>query len=171
MQVILLERIEKLGSIGSVVKVTDGFARNFLLPRGKAIRATNSNLEKFEKQRAEVEKQNAENKAKAEGLVEKVSGKAAVIIRQAGEDGRLYGSVTARDIAQAITDATSVNVDYHMVHLQTKFKEIGIYQIDVLLHPEVKVAVSLNIARSDEEAKAANAKAEKSDKAEKKAAE
>lgn len=155
MQVILLERVERLGVIGEVVTVKNGYARNFLLPRKKAIRATESNIVIVEQRKAELEAENAAKKAVAEKMVAKINGLMVNLIRQAGEDGRLYGSVTARDIANAISQSGKAEVAYDMIVLNSKFKEIGIYAIDVMLHPEVKAMVSLNIARSEEEAKVA----------------
>ncbi len=155
MQVILLEKVERLGAIGDVVTVKNGFARNFLLPRKKAIRATESNVQIVEQRKAELEAENAAKKAAAEKMVAKINGLMVNLIRQAGEDGRLYGSVTSRDIANAITQTGKADIAYDMVILNSKFKEIGIYPIDVMLHAEVKAMVSLNIARSEEEAKVA----------------
>jgi large subunit ribosomal protein L9 len=158
MQVILLEKVGKFGNIGSVVTVKDGYARNYLLPRKKAIRATRTNIEYFEKKRAELEADNAAKRLEAESISEKLNGIAIVLIRQAGDDGRLYGSVTGRDIARAITDKTQVEVESECIILSNKVKEIGIYNVDVALHPEVSVTVSLNVARSDNEAKSAHKK-------------
>lgn len=155
MQVILLEKVERLGAIGDVVTVKNGFARNFLLPRKKAIRATESNVQIVEQRKAELEAENAAKKAAAEKMVAKINGLMVNLIRQAGEDGRLYGSVTSRDIANAITQTGKADIAYDMIILNNKFKEIGIYPIDVMLHAEVKAMVSLNIARSEEEAKVA----------------
>ncbi len=155
MQVILLEKVERLGVIGDVVTVKNGFARNFLLPRKKAIRATESNIQIVEQKKAELEAENAAKKAAAEKMVAKINGLMVNLIRQAGEDGRLYGSVTSRDIANAINQTGKAEIAYDMIILNSKFKEIGIYPIDVMLHAEVKAMISLNIARSEEEAKVA----------------
>ncbi len=155
MQVILLERVERLGSIGSVVNVKNGYARNFLFPRKKAIRATEANVKVVELRKAELEAENAAKKAAAEKMVSKINGLMVNLIRQAGEDGRLYGSVTSRDIANAIAQTGKAEVAYDMIVLNSKFKELGIYPVDVMLHSEVKAVISLNIARSEEEAKVA----------------
>lgn len=170
MQVILTEKVDRLGNVGDVVRVKDGFARNFLLPRRKAIRATESNLKVFEVRRAELEKANAERKALAEKMSEKVEGIVVNLIRQASEEGRLYGSVTARDIAEAVANTSKQQVNAEMIVLNSKFKEIGMYDLQVVLHPDVKCKVSLNIARSEEEANVAKkAAASEAAKEEKKA--
>jgi large subunit ribosomal protein L9 len=155
MQVILLEKVERLGSIGQIVDVKNGYARNFLFPRKKAIRATEANVKVVELRKAELEAENAAKKAAAEKMVAKINGLMVNLIRQAGEDGRLYGSVTARDIANAIAQTGKAEVAYDMIVLNSKFKELGIYPVDVMLHSEVKAVISLNIARSEEEAKVA----------------
>lgn len=155
MQVILTERVERLGNIGDVVRVKDGFARNFLLPRKKAIRATEPNLKAFEARRAELEKVNNERKEAATKILDKVQGANVNLIRQASEEGRLYGSVTARDISEAATRVTKQEIHPDMIVLNSKFKTIGIYEVIVILHPDVKASISLNIARSEEEAKVA----------------
>jgi large subunit ribosomal protein L9 len=159
MQVILLEKVGKWGNIGSVVTVKDGFARNYLFPRNKAIRATKNNLVKIEARRAELEQENQARKAAAEKSSEAISGMNIVIIRQAGEDGRLYGSITARDVARALSDKAKQEIDSEAVSIPVKIKEIGIYNLEIALHPDVKVFISLNVARSDDEAKAAIKKA------------
>lgn len=159
MQVILLEKVGKWGNIGSVVTVKDGFARNYLFPRNKAIRATKNNLVKIETRRAELEQENQARKAAAEKSSEAISGMNIVIIRQAGEDGRLYGSITARDVARALSDKAKQEIDSEAVSIPVKIKEIGIYNLEIALHPDVKVFISLNVARSDDEAKAAIKKA------------
>lgn len=170
MQVILTEKVDRLGNIGDVVRVKDGFARNFLLPRRKAIRATESNLKVFEVRRAELEKANAERKALAEKISEKVEGIVVNLIRQASEEGRLYGSVTARDIAEAVAKTSKQEISAEMIVLNLKFKEIGMHDLQVALHPDVKCKVSLNIARSEEEANVAKkAAASEASKEEKKA--
>lgn len=158
MQVILLEKVGKFGNIGSVVTVKDGYARNYLLPRKKAIRATRTNIEYFERRREELELDNATKKAEAETLSAKLNGMTIILIRQAGDDGRLYGSVTGRDISRAIAEKAEVEVESEYIILGNKVKEIGIYTVTVALHPEVSVAISLNVARSDNEAKSAHKK-------------
>ena len=152
MDVILLQRIESLGQMGDVVKVKPGFARNYLLPQKKAMRATKENMAFFEKQRAQLEAQNLKQRADAEAVAAKMGDKfAVVIIRQAGESGMLYGSVSTRDIADAIT-AGGVTVERNQVILDKAIKMLGLTDIKVQLHPEVRVAVSLNVARTVEEA-------------------
>lgn len=151
-EVILLQRIERLGQMGDVVKVKPGFARNFLLPQRKALRATKENLAYFEGQRKVLEAQNLKDKQEAEKVSKKLDGQKFVIIRQAAEGGQLYGSVSARDIADAITK-TGVQVGRSQVNVNQAFKTIGLFPTTVQLHPEVKVQVTLNIARSEEEAK------------------
>lgn len=152
MQVILIERVAKLGQIGDVVRVRSGFARNFLLPQGKALRATKENKEKFEAMKSELVAKNAEKKSGAEGLAHKLNGQSFVLVRQAGETGQLYGSVTARDIAQALTDG-GFNVARQHIVLNTPIKGIGLHTLPVELHPEVEVKITVNVARSEEEAK------------------
>ncbi len=154
MEVILLERISRLGQMGDTVKVKDGFARNFLLPQGKALRANEANKAKFEAQRATLEARNAENRKGSEAEAKKLDGKTFVIIRQAGESGQLYGSVSPRDIAEAAAAETGVSVHRNHVELNTPIKTIGLYQVDVSLHPEVTVKVTVNVARSADEAAA-----------------
>jgi len=150
-EVILMERIERLGSMGDVVKVKPGFARNFLLPHKKALRATKSNLELFEKQRAELEAKNATLRVEAEAAAVKMDGLKVVIIRQASEMGMLFGSVTARDVADVAKQAGYV-VDRSMVQIDTPIKMLGLFPVKVKLHPEVIVKVTVNVARSAEEA-------------------
>ena len=152
MQVILLERIEKLGNMGDVVTVKDGYARNFLLPQGKALRATKANLERFEREREELERKNAEARAAAEKDAEKIEGATLVLIRQAGEMGQLYGSVTTRDIANALKEEFGVEVVRNQVQLDRPIKIIGLHDVIVRLHPEVSVTVTLNVARNEDEA-------------------
>jgi len=152
MQVILIERVAKLGQIGDVVRVRSGYARNFLLPQGKALRATKENKEKFETMKSELVAKNAEKKTGAEGLAHKLNGQSFVLVRQAGETGQLYGSVTARDIAQALADG-GFNVARQHIVLNTPIKGIGLHAVPVELHPEVEVKVTVNVARSEEEAK------------------
>lgn len=151
MEVILLERVAKLGQMGETVRVKDGFARNFLLPRGKALRATEANKKRFETQRSQLEARNLEAKGEAEKVGAKVDGKTYVIIRQAGESGQLYGSVSTRDVADAIT-AGGVSVNRTQVVIQTPIKTLGLHAVPVRLHPEVEVKVTVNVARSAEEA-------------------
>ena len=151
MKVILLERVERLGALGDTVTVKDGFARNFLLPRQKALRATSSNLKVFEAQRAQLEQRNASARADSEKAGEKLDGSSYVLIRQAGESGQLYGSVSARDVADAI-NAEGGKVERSMVVLDTPIKTLGVHTIKVRLHAEVTVSVKINIARSTDEA-------------------
>jgi large subunit ribosomal protein L9 len=151
MKVILLERVERLGGLGDVVQVKDGFARNFLLPRNKALRANSNNLKVFEGQRAEIESRNAKAREAASGAGEKLDGSTYVLIRQAGESGQLYGSVSGRDVAEAI-NAEGGKVDRSMVVLDKPIKTLGVHEIKVKLHAEVTVTVSINIARSADEA-------------------
>jgi large subunit ribosomal protein L9 len=150
-EVILLERIDRLGQLGQVVKVRPGFARNFLLPQNKAMRATKANLEHFEKERAGIEARNADDRAKAEMLAKKMDKMKLVIIRQASESGQLYGSVSARDIADAAKQTQS-SVERSMVYIDAPIKTLGLFPIKIKLHPEVSVTVTINIARSVEEA-------------------
>ncbi len=154
MQVILIESVDKLGKVGEIVAVADGFGRNYLLPRKKAIRATKSNITYFEQQRAIIEEENLKKKQDAEDLSKKLEGVAITIVRQAAEDGRLYGSVTSRDIVYAIKVASGIEVPYDHVILNSKFKGIGIYEVFLNLHAEVKGKVLLSIARTEEEGKA-----------------
>lgn len=151
MQVILLERIGRLGQMGDLVTVKDGFARNYLLPQGKALRATKANQERFERERAQLEARNLEMKGEAEKVSEKLSGQIFTIIRQAGETGHLYGSVAARDIAEAVT-AGGFSVDRRQVKLDRPIKVLGLQEVAITLHPEVSPVVVVNIARSEEEA-------------------
>jgi large subunit ribosomal protein L9 len=150
-QVILLERVEKLGQMGQVVDVRPGFARNFLLPQKKALRATKDNLAYFEKQRTQLEAQNLTRKAEAEQVAQKLDGLRVIVIRQAGESGQLYGSVTARDIAQAVTEA-GFTVSRGQLVLEKAIKALGLHKQRVVLHPEVSVSVTVNVAQSVEEA-------------------
>jgi large subunit ribosomal protein L9 len=152
MKVILLERVEGKGALGDVVTVKDGYARNFLLPRAKALRANNANLKVFEGQRAEIEARNAKAKDAAGQSGEKLDGAAYILIRQAGESGQLYGSVAGRDVADAVNEAGGAKVDRAMVVLDKPIKTLGLHEVKVRLHPEVTVTVTLNIARSQDEA-------------------
>lgn len=151
MQVILLQRIGKLGQMGDVVSVKDGFARNFLLPQKKALRATDENRKAFEGQRAQLEANNLEQKKEAEAVAAKLDGKSFVSIRSAGDTGQLYGSVSTRDIADVVT-AGGFTVDRRQIVLDRPIKTLGLHAIRVALHPEVVVQVTLNVARSTDEA-------------------
>lgn len=153
MDVILLERVENLGNLGEKVRVKPGYARNFLLPQGKALRATADNIAYFETQRAALEKLNVEKRTEAEKIAKKLEGLKVSMIRNASEGGQLYGSVTARDIADAINEAGKLDISRSMVVVNVAFKNIGLVEVPVVLHPEVKVNVVINIARSAEEAK------------------
>jgi large subunit ribosomal protein L9 len=150
-ELILLQRVEKLGQMGDVVKVKPGFARNFLLPQKKALRANKDNLAIFEKQRAQLEAQNLKRREEAERVAERVGGLSVVIIRQAGESGSLYGSVSARDISDACT-AAGLTIDRQQVILEHPIKTLGLAKVTVALHPEVSIPVTVNVARSPEEA-------------------
>src|SRR5580704_6020699 len=151
MQVILLERVEKLGQMGDVVKVKDGFARNFLLPKKKALRATKSNRTFFETQKVQLETRNLERKAEAEAVAKKLEGKTFVLLRQAGDRGQLYGSVSPRDIADLIS-AGGFSIARTQIPLDKAIKAIGLVSVDIVLHPEVRVHVTLNVARTNDEA-------------------
>ena len=150
-ELILLQRVEKLGQMGERVKVKPGFARNYLLPEKKAIRASKDNLARFEGQRAQLEAQNLKRKEEAERVAERVSGLSVVVIRQAGEGGSLYGSVSARDISDAAT-AAGLSITRQQVVLEHPIKSLGLTQVRVMLHPEVSIPVTVNIARTPEEA-------------------
>ena len=151
MKVILLERVERLGVLGDVVNVKDGFARNFLLPRSKALRATSANLKVFEGQRADIEVRNNKAREQAEAAGSKLDGTSYVLIRQAGETGQLYGSVSGRDVAD-IVNAEDGKIDRAMVVLDKPIKTLGVHPVKVKLHAEVAVTVNINIARSQDEA-------------------
>jgi large subunit ribosomal protein L9 len=151
MQVILLERIGRLGQMGDVVNVKNGYARNFLLPQKKALRATKENLARFEKDRAQLEARDLELKKDAQAVAAKLDGKSFVAIRQAGDTGQLYGSVTTRDIAEIVT-AGGFSIDRRQIVLDRPIKTLGIHPTRVALHPEVIVQVSLNVARTEDEA-------------------
>ncbi len=153
MQVILLERVPKLGHMGEIVKVKDGFARNFLLPNHKALRATEANKAKFERDRSTLEARNTDARIAAEVEAKNIDGKTYVIIRQAGEGGHLYGSVSPRDIADA-ADAMGAHINKNHVHLSAPIKSIGVYEVEVAPHPEVTVKIKVNVARSPDEAAA-----------------
>lgn len=151
MEVILLERVGKLGQMGDVVRVKDGFARNFLLPRGKALRASADNKARFEGMKAELEKKNLESKGEAGKLAGKIDGKSYVVLRQASEAGQLFGSVTTRDIARLLND-DGAEVERSQVAINAPIKTIGQYKIPLALHPEIEVSVTVVVARSADEA-------------------
>jgi len=151
MEVILLERIEKLGTIGDVVKVKNGYARNFLLPRGKALRANESNRKVFEANREKIEATNAERRSGAEADAKKIDGAKVQLIRQASNTGQLYGSVSARDLAEAL-DTAGYKVAKNQIVLDKPIKAIGVQEVKIQLHPEVSVTITVNVARSPEEA-------------------
>ncbi len=152
MEVILLERIEKLGQMGDLVKVKDGFARNYLLPQHKALRATQANRERFESERSQLEADNLSRRTEAEAVAEKMDGLAVIMVRQAGDTGQLYGSVNARDIADGVTDA-GFTLERRQVAMDRVIKTLGLHPIKIVLHPEVSLTVTANVARSEEEAK------------------
>ncbi|MCA0044683.1 50S ribosomal protein L9 [Celeribacter litoreus] len=151
MEVILLERVAKLGQMGDVVSVKDGYARNFLLPQEKALRASDANIKAFEAQKAQLEARNLETKKEAAALAEKLEGQKFVVIRSASDSGALYGSVTTRDAADAATE-NGFSVDRKQVALKAPIKELGLHEVHVILHPEVEATIVLNVARSFEEA-------------------
>jgi large subunit ribosomal protein L9 len=151
MEVILLERVAKLGQMGEVVRVRDGYARNFLLPQGKALRATEGNRKRFETERVHLEARNLERKTEAEGVAGKLDGQSFVIVRQAGETGQLYGSVSTRDLAEAM-EASGFSVSRGQIALNQPIKRIGLHPVVVVLHPEVEATITVNVARSDDEA-------------------
>ncbi|PZA12218.1 50S ribosomal protein L9 [Rhodopseudomonas palustris] len=155
MEVILLERVAKLGQMGELVRVKDGYARNFLLPRGKALRATAANREKYEHMKADLEARNIAAKAEAAKVAEKIDGQNVVVIRQASEGGQLFGSVSVRDIVVSF-DAEGVKINRSQVLLDAPIKTIGKHPIQVAVHPEVEVEVSVTVARSAEEAERIN---------------
>lgn len=159
MEVILLERIEKLGQMGDTVKVKPGFARNYLLPQKKALRNTKENQVRFESQRVQLEAINLKRREEAQEVAEKLNGLSLLIIRQAGEGGMLYGSVTGRDVAEAIK-AAGFTIERRQVALDTPIKSLGAYTVRVSLHPEVAVSVTVTVARSQEEAERAAKKAQ-----------
>ena len=151
MQVILLQRIAKLGQMGDVVNVRDGYARNFLLPQKKALRATDDNRKLFESQRAQLEADNLAHKSEAEQIAEKLGGQTFIAIRQAGDTGQLYGSVSTRDIAEVVT-AGGFTIHRNQVVMEKPIKELGVHDVTIALHPEVTTSVKLNVARSEDEA-------------------
>ena len=151
MDVILLERVENLGQMGDVVKVKPGYARNFLLPQKKALRANDANKAVFENQRAELEARNLERKSEAEAAAEKINGKAFVVIRQSSETGILYGSVSTRDIAETASEE-GAHIEKAQVRLDKPLKSLGVFSVRIVLHPEVDAHIDINIARSEDEA-------------------
>jgi len=151
MEVVLLERVAKLGQMGDVVNVKNGFGRNFLLPQGKALRATKANLAQFETQRAQLEATNLETRKEAEALASKLDGQQFIVIRSASDAGSLYGSVTNRDAADVATEG-GFTVDKRQVVLNAPVKELGLHEMTVVLHPEVRCTIHINVARSVEEA-------------------
>jgi len=153
MQVILLERVEKLGQMGDEVRVKDGFARNFLLPKKKALRATKANRDYFQAQKVQLEANNLKLRGEAEKIGQKLDGKSFMLIRQAGDRGQLYGSVSPRDVADAAEKA-GFKIDRHQVNISQAIKTVGLFTIPVTLHPEVKVNITVNVARSEDEAAA-----------------
>jgi len=152
MEIILLERVDKLGKLGDVVNVKPGYARNYLLPTGKALRANNANREKFEAERADRESQNAEARSSAEGAMKSMEGLSVVLVRAASEMGQLFGSVSARDIAEAVGEAGH-SIEKRQVIMDKAIKTLGLFPVRVNLHAEVQIEVIVNIARSAEEAK------------------
>ena len=151
MEVILLERVAKLGQMGETVKVRDGFARNYLLPLGKALRANESNKKRFESERAQLEARNLERKSEAQQVADKLDGKSFIVVRSAGETGQLYGSVAARDIIEVLA-AEGFNIGRNQVELNTPIKTIGLHKVVLHLHAEVEISIELNVARSADEA-------------------
>ena len=151
MEVILLERVAKLGQMGDKVRVKDGYARNFLLPGGKALRATEANKKKFEGQKAQLEARNLQQRTEASAVAEKLDGQSFIIIRQAGETGQLYGSVSTRDVAEAIT-AGGFSANRNQVVMTAPIKSLGLHTLPIQLHPEVEAKVVVNVARSEQEA-------------------
>ena len=151
MEVILLERVQKLGQMGEIVSVRNGYARNYLIPQGKALRATDSAKSDFERRRVQLEARNLERKEEARMLATDVDGRSVTILRQASESHHLYGSVSARDIAEAFT-ASGVSIDRQQIRMDQALKTLGIHDVTVALHPEVEVTVKVNVARSEEEA-------------------
>jgi large subunit ribosomal protein L9 len=151
MDVILLERVAKLGQMGETVRVKDGYARNFLLPRGKALRATDANREKFSSMKAQLETRNLERRSEAEAVGAKLDGQSVILVRQAAETGQLYGSVSSRDVAMAL-EAQGFSVGRSQIELNQPIKTIGLHKVPVSLHADVTVSVTVNIARSADEA-------------------
>lgn len=152
MQIILLEKFERLGNLGEIVNVKPGFARNYLLPQGKALRATKDAIAKFEAEKSAIEKLNSNKKSEAEKVAEKIDGKTIVIIRSASDSGQLYGSVTTRDIAISISELSGDNITRNNVILENPIKSIGYFDFKIKLHPEVIAKIKINVAQSEEEA-------------------
>lgn len=153
MEVILLEKIDNLGELGDTVSVKPGFARNFLLPKGKALRATKENLAYFDAQKKQIEAENDKKKSEAEKVAKKIKGLNVPVVRAAAESGKLYGSVSSRDIADAINEKAGTNINRNQVILTQAYKMVGLFPLTVQLHPEVKEEITINIARSLDEAK------------------
>ena len=151
MEVILLERVAKLGQMGEVVRVKDGYARNFLLPKGKALRATDANRERFDGMKVELEARNLEHKTEAEKIGGKLDGRSFIVLRQASETGQLYGSVSTRDLASLLSES-GFAVSRSQIQLNAPLKTIGVHKVPVALHPEVEVAITVNVARNADEA-------------------
>jgi large subunit ribosomal protein L9 len=151
MEVILLQRVAKLGQMGDVVRVKDGYARNFLLPKGKALRATDANRKRFDTMKGELETRNIEQKGEAEKVGSKLDGKSFIVLRQASETGQLYGSVSTRDLA-ALLSESGVAVNRNQIELNAPIKTVGMHKVPISLHPEVEVSVSVNVARNADEA-------------------
>ena len=151
MEVILLERVAKLGQIGDVVRVKDGYARNFLLPKGKALRATEDNKGRFETMKSQLEARNLELRSEAEKVARKLDGQTFIVVRQAAESGQLYGSVSARDVAALLTEG-GFSIDRGQIELNAPIKTIGLHKVPISLHPEVAVTVTVNVARNADEA-------------------
>jgi large subunit ribosomal protein L9 len=151
MHVILLERVAKLGAMGETVRVRDGFARNYLLPQGKALRATKDNQAKFERDRASLEARNAERRKEADQIKVSVDQRSFIVVRQAAETGQLYGSVSSRDVADILVEA-GYSIGRSQVSLNTPIKAIGIHEVEIILHPEVSATITINVARSEDEA-------------------
>ncbi|MCB1446058.1 MAG: 50S ribosomal protein L9 [Rhizobiaceae bacterium] len=151
MEVILLERVNKLGQMGETVKVRDGYARNYLLPLGKALRANDANKKRFDTERATLEARNLERKSEAQKIADKLEGKTFVMVRSAGETGQLYGSVAARDIVEALAEE-GFNIGRNQIDLNTPIKMIGLHKVTLHLHSEVEIEIELNVARSADEA-------------------
>ena len=152
MKIMLLERVERLGQMGDLVEVKNGYARNYLLPRGKAARATAENRARFERDRAEIEARNLERKQEAEAVAAKIQGLSVIIIRQASESGNLYGSVTPRNIAEAC-EAMDLQIDRHQIVLERALKTLGLHDVRIILHPEIDATIQINLARSEEDAR------------------
>ena len=153
MRVILLERVENFGYFGDIVTVKSGFGRNYLIPKKKALRATKPNLERFESMRAEVEAENKRKRQETQSLAPSIEDRVVILIRQAAEDGRLYGSVTAKSIASALSEEVNTSISHTQIRMTQKFKSLGVYNIEIDLHSEVRVIIKLVIAMSEDNAK------------------